>query len=94
MSAGRIDEPGRRGAGRRRGRGRVAVAGAAVARRPTGAPSCTADVDVDLAFGSLRSPPIHVVADDGVPLHVEVDEWDPDVARRRPAAHQDADEPP
>ena len=27
-------------------------------------------------FGSLRSPPLTVVADDGVPLHVEVDELD------------------
>ncbi|KAA1428031.1 alpha/beta hydrolase [Nocardioides antri] len=30
----------------------------------------------DIAFGSLRSTPITVVADDGVPLHVEVDEVD------------------
>lgn len=29
-------------------------------------------------FGSLRSAPLTVVADDGVPLHVEVDEVDPD----------------
>ncbi len=28
----------------------------------------------DVAFGSLRSAPLTVVADDGVPLHVEVDE--------------------
>ncbi len=28
----------------------------------------------DVAFGSLRSEPITVVAEDGVPLHVEVDE--------------------
>ena len=33
----------------------------------------------DTPFGSLHSPPITVVADDGVPLHVEVDELDPDV---------------
>jgi pimeloyl-ACP methyl ester carboxylesterase len=30
--------------------------------------------DDETAFGSLRSKPITVVADDGVPLHVEVDE--------------------
>jgi pimeloyl-ACP methyl ester carboxylesterase len=30
----------------------------------------------DPAFGSLRSDPISVVTDDGVPLHVEVDEVD------------------
>ena len=43
-------------------------------------------------FGSLRSQPLTVVADDGVPLHVEVDELDPAVtggtrarARRRHA---------
>src|SRR3954469_4785780 len=33
-------------------------------------------------FGSLHSAPMTVVADDGVPLHVEVDELDPDVRRR------------
>jgi pimeloyl-ACP methyl ester carboxylesterase len=33
-------------------------------------------------FGSLRSAPITVVADDGVPLHVEVDEYD-GTGRRR-----------
>jgi pimeloyl-ACP methyl ester carboxylesterase len=32
-------------------------------------------------FGSLRSKPMTVVADDGVPLHVEVDELDPDLRR-------------
>ena len=44
------------------------------------------------AFGSLRSQPLTVVADDGVPLHVEVDELDAAVtggkgvrARRRHA---------
>lgn len=30
----------------------------------------------EVAFGSLRSEPITVVADDGVPLHVEIDEVD------------------
>jgi pimeloyl-ACP methyl ester carboxylesterase len=30
----------------------------------------------DVAFGSLRSAPVTVVADDGVPLHVEIDEVD------------------
>jgi pimeloyl-ACP methyl ester carboxylesterase len=30
-------------------------------------------------FGSLRSKPVTVVADDGVPLHVEVDELDPEL---------------
>jgi pimeloyl-ACP methyl ester carboxylesterase len=34
----------------------------------------------DVAFGSLRSDPITVVADDGVPLHVEIDEFDADRA--------------
>ena len=33
----------------------------------------------DTPFGSLRSTPTTVIADDGVPLHVEVDELDPDV---------------
>jgi pimeloyl-ACP methyl ester carboxylesterase len=31
----------------------------------------------DTPFGTLRSRPVTVVADDGVPLHVEVDELDP-----------------
>ena len=35
-------------------------------------------------FGSLHSRPVTVVADDGVPLHVEVDELDPDL--RQPAS--------
>jgi pimeloyl-ACP methyl ester carboxylesterase len=35
-------------------------------------------------FGSLHSPPMTIVADDGVPLHVEVDELDPDL--RQPAS--------
>ena len=34
----------------------------------------------DIPFGSLRSAPVTVVADDGVPLHVEVDEVDPQPA--------------
>ena len=43
-------------------------------------------------FGSLHSTPVTVVADDGVPLHVEVDEFehDPPRGRRRGGA---ADEP-
>jgi len=41
-------------------------------------------------FGSLRSRPITVVADDGVPLHVEVDEFtDRPAARHRRAATPD-----
>ena len=31
----------------------------------------------DIPFGSLRSTPVTVVADDGLPLHVEVDEVEP-----------------
>ncbi|MBD8868542.1 alpha/beta fold hydrolase [Nocardioides donggukensis] len=34
-------------------------------------------------FGSLRSAPVTVVADDGVPLHVEVDELPAEAARGR-----------
>ena len=33
-------------------------------------------IDVDTPLGSLRSTPITVIASDGVPLHVEVDELD------------------
>jgi pimeloyl-ACP methyl ester carboxylesterase len=35
-------------------------------------------------FGSLRSAPMTIIADDGVPLHVEVDELDPGL--RQPAS--------
>ena len=38
--------------------------------------SITRRAGEDVAFGSLRSDPITVVADDGVPLHVEIDEVD------------------
>ena len=38
----------------------------------------------DTPFGSLHSPPVTVIADDGVPLRVEVDELDPQL--RRPAS--------
>jgi pimeloyl-ACP methyl ester carboxylesterase len=38
----------------------------------------------DTPFGALRSRPVTVVADDGVPLHVEVDELDPSL--RQPAS--------
>jgi pimeloyl-ACP methyl ester carboxylesterase len=34
----------------------------------------------DIPFGALRSEPVTVVADDGTPLHVEVDEVSDDVA--------------
>ena len=44
-------------------------------------------------FGSLRSRPITVVADDGVPLHVEVDEYDPPTGRRTASAGADAPPP-
>jgi pimeloyl-ACP methyl ester carboxylesterase len=35
-------------------------------------------------LGSLHSDPITVVADDGVPLHVEIDGYDPDTTGGRP----------
>jgi pimeloyl-ACP methyl ester carboxylesterase len=61
----------------------VAAAGAAIGvtrqRRAIG----RRKVD-STAFGSLRSTPITVIADDGVPLHVEVDELDPEL--RQPAS--------
>ena len=61
----------------------VAAAGTAVAvarrERKVGR-----DAGQHVALGSLRSRPITVVADDGVPLHVEVDEAEPlDNGQRR-----------
>jgi pimeloyl-ACP methyl ester carboxylesterase len=53
------------------------------------------EIDSDLELGSLHSPQITVVADDGVPLHAEVDEFDQSAnagrSRRRATA---AVEPP
>ena len=46
-----------------------------------------AAVDPDLGLGSLRSANITVVADDGVPLHAEIDEAVPMVTRGRRAKH-------
>lgn len=69
---------GRRVLGIAAGAAGVAVAGTAVRAATHRRAIVHRDVDVDLAFGSLHSPPIHVVADDGVPLHVEVDAWDPE----------------
>ncbi|PWN04726.1 alpha/beta hydrolase [Nocardioides silvaticus] len=53
----------------------VAAAGGAVAllRQQR---SISRRVGEEIAFGALRSEPVTVVADDGVPLHVEVDELD------------------
>lgn len=46
--------------------------------------SVSRDAGELVPFGTLRSTPITVVADDGLPLHVEVDEVDPaDEAGRR-----------
>jgi len=39
-------------------------------------------VDDHTAFGSLRSPPVTVIAEDGVPLRAEVDEVEPGAAYR------------
>ncbi|MFB9313672.1 alpha/beta fold hydrolase [Nocardioides plantarum] len=41
------------------------------------------DAGDEVAFGTLRSSPITVVADDGLPLHVEVDEVEEDDQPRR-----------
>src|SRR5436190_13231472 len=51
----------------------VAAAGGAVslARQQR---SISRRAGADVAFGALRSEPVTVVADDGLPLHVEVDE--------------------
>lgn len=73
---------GRRIAGVTAGAVGVAVAGTAVGvarRRRVIARRGAGDQTV---FGSLRSTPLTVVADDGTPLHVEVDEY----AQRRPGA--------
>jgi pimeloyl-ACP methyl ester carboxylesterase len=52
----------------------IAVAGTAVGVARRRAIIARRGVGDETEFGSLRSTPITVVADDGVPLHVEVDE--------------------
>ncbi|CAN5195706.1 alpha/beta hydrolase [soil metagenome] len=47
----------------------------------------------DLPFGSLHSAPITVVADDGLPLYVEVDEMDPAESAGRRRFRAPANEP-
>ena len=64
----------------------LAAAGAAglgVAHRRRVTAITRRDADVCPAFGSLRSTPQTVVADDGTPLHVEVDEPDGTVGPKR-----------
>ena len=53
----------------------VAAAGGAIALRRQQR-SISRRAGEDIAFGTLHSSPITVVADDGVPLHVEIDEVD------------------
>ena len=65
------------------GLGAAAAAGAAigvVAERATVRRSLTVDAESDQHFGSLRSAPLVVETDDGVLLHVEVDELDSDTS--------------
>ena len=71
----------------------LAAAGAAVrSRRPAGIATAgrSAGAGDATPFGSLRSRPVTVVADDGVPLHVEVDELD-GPRRRAPPGRAAAD---
>ena len=57
--------------------GVVAAAGATARLVQRGRQIAHRDVGDRVPFGSLRSDPITVVADDGVPLHAEIDEPDP-----------------
>jgi pimeloyl-ACP methyl ester carboxylesterase len=69
----------------------VAAAGAAVRVVQQRRAIAARPVDQYLELGSLRSPNITVVADDGLPLHAEVDDFDPEVTRggrRRATATQ------
>jgi pimeloyl-ACP methyl ester carboxylesterase len=63
----------------------IAVAGTAVGVARRRRVITRLDAADATPFGSLHSKPITVVADDGVPLHVEVDEYQPDESdgRRR-----------
>jgi pimeloyl-ACP methyl ester carboxylesterase len=73
-------------AGAAAGAASVAVAGSAARAVQHRRIIVHRDVADDLPLGSLHSTPIHVVADDGVPLHAEIDAYDPDAragGRRR-----------
>jgi pimeloyl-ACP methyl ester carboxylesterase len=63
----------------------LAAAGAAlgVRRQSRAIGRRSGDGELGSPLGSLHSRPVTVVAEDGVPLHVEVDELDPEL--RRPA---------
>lgn len=66
-------------AGAAAGAAGMAVAGTAVRVAQHRRAIAHRDVDRDaVPLGSLHSDPIHVVADDGVALYVEVDPFDPD----------------
>lgn len=71
-----MSRAGRRIAGLAAGAVGVAVAGAAADVRRRRREIGRRGVD-DTPFGSLRSTPTNVIASDGVPLHVEVDELEP-----------------
>ena len=70
----------------------MAVAGTAVRVAQQRRLIAHREVDEDLELGSLHSPQITVVADDGVPLHAEIDEFDAEAVggrgrrRTKPAA--------
>ena len=70
----------------------MAVAGTAVRVAQQRRMIAHREVDEDLVLGSLHSPQITVVADDGVPLHAEIDEFDAEAVggrgrrRTKPAA--------
>jgi pimeloyl-ACP methyl ester carboxylesterase len=59
----------------------LAAAGAAIGIRRQSRALGRRELDAT-PFGSLHSPPVTIVADDGVPLYVEVDEIDPDLSQR------------
>ena len=61
----------------------LAAAGAAVGVNRQSRAIGRRKVD-ETPFGTLRSRPVTVIADDGVPLHVEIDELDPSL--RQPAS--------
>jgi len=72
----------------------VAVAGTAVRVAQQRRAIAHREVDEDLELGSLHAHAITVVADDGVPLHVEVDEFDAEMAGRSRRRLRAATAPP
>ncbi len=79
---------GRRVMGAAAGAAGLAAAGAAVRVAQRSRVIALRSAGDETPFGSLRSEPLHIVADDGTVLHAEVDEVAPKSERRRSLSNE------